>query len=203
MSSSLDFTATLHTERGVQPLASGTVTSGASDNCPVAIQSCRLTSAPRVVFLDGAPKNGKEERRFIPNSRCGASAPQKTRMKIIMSRKIMSGQTGRFLLVALLLLVLWACSLGPAAGSVGDRAGAVAGGIHSSAVSSKVAAASWTSSHLPVRPTLTEIANSYIDNMTLDQELGQLFIGALTDNDYNANNAGMVEQQGVVSEPPD
>ena len=109
----------------------------------------------------------------------------------------MSGLTGRFLLVALLLLVLWACSLGPAAGSVGDRAGADARAMGSSAVGSKAAAVSWTSSHLPVRPTLAEIADGYIDNMTLDQELGQLFIGALTDNDYNANNAGMVEQQYV------
>ena len=109
----------------------------------------------------------------------------------------MSGLTVRYLLVALLLLVLWACSLGPTAGSVGDRAGAAARAMRLSDAGSKTTAASWTNTRLPVRPTLTEIADSYIDDMTLDEELGQLFIGALTYNDYNANNAGMVEQQYV------
>ena len=90
----------------------------------------------------------------------------------------MSGLTVRYLLVALLLLVLWACSLGPTAGSVGDRAGAAARAMRLSDAGSKTTAASWTNTRLPVRPTLTEIADSYIDDMTLDEELGQLFIGA-------------------------
>ena len=33
-------------------LASRSVTSGARDNCPVAIQSCRMTSVRKQIFLD-------------------------------------------------------------------------------------------------------------------------------------------------------
>ena len=36
-------------------LASASVTSGATDNCPVVIQSCRMTSARKLIFLAPTP----------------------------------------------------------------------------------------------------------------------------------------------------
>lgn len=42
--------------------------------------------------------------------------------------------------------------------------------------------------------TLDEIASVYLSHMSLDDKLGQLFVVALSDTDYNANNAAMVER---------
>jgi beta-N-acetylhexosaminidase len=42
--------------------------------------------------------------------------------------------------------------------------------------------------------TLDEIASVYLSHMSLDDKLGQLFVVALSDTDYNATNAAMVEQ---------
>lgn len=42
--------------------------------------------------------------------------------------------------------------------------------------------------------TLEDIANRYIAQMTLDEELGQLFLADFSGSDYNANNAAMVKQ---------
>lgn len=42
--------------------------------------------------------------------------------------------------------------------------------------------------------TLDEIASTYLSHMSLDDKLGQLFVVALSDTDYNANNAAMVER---------
>ena len=57
--------------------------------------------------------------------------------------------------------------------------------------------ASWTTPRAHYHPSLSTIAADYVSDMTLDEELGQLFIAALSGTDYNANNAGMVEQQYV------
>ena len=49
--------------------------------------------------------------------------------------------------------------------------------------------------------TLADVANRYVSRMTLDEELGQLFLADFTGGDYNANNAAMVEQMhagGVI-----
>lgn len=43
-------------------------------------------------------------------------------------------------------------------------------------------------------PSLESVADSYIARMTLDEELGQLFLADFSGSDYNANNAAMVEQ---------
>jgi beta-N-acetylhexosaminidase len=118
-------------------------------------------------------------------------------VKIIMPRKIMSGLTGRYVLVALLLLVLWALSVGPAARLMGARASTGVRIVDSASHTGEAAPPSLSNTRLPVRPTLTEIADSYIADMSLDQELGQLFIGAFSGTDYNASNAEMVEQQGI------
>lgn len=42
--------------------------------------------------------------------------------------------------------------------------------------------------------TLAGLANGYISRMTLDEELGQLFLADFIGSDYNPNNAAMVEQ---------
>jgi beta-N-acetylhexosaminidase len=54
--------------------------------------------------------------------------------------------------------------------------------------------ASWTTPHAHYHPSLSTIAQDYVSDMTIDEELGQLFIAALSGTDYNANNAGMVEE---------
>jgi beta-N-acetylhexosaminidase len=92
------------------------------------------------------------------------------------------------------LFVMSACSSGS------DRA-APARGTHTAGARvtaqghSTPAAASGPRHWSPSRPlTLDDIANGYIAHMTLDEELGQLFLVALAGTDYNANNAGMIEQ---------
>jgi beta-N-acetylhexosaminidase len=57
--------------------------------------------------------------------------------------------------------------------------------------------ASWTTPHAHYHPSLSAIAQDYVSDMTLNEELGQLFIAALSGTDFNANNSGMVEQQYV------
>jgi beta-N-acetylhexosaminidase len=50
----------------------------------------------------------------------------------------------------------------------------------------------------PSRPlSLYTVADTYISQMTLNEELGQLIMGAFTDTTYNANNAAMVQQEGI------
>jgi beta-N-acetylhexosaminidase len=43
--------------------------------------------------------------------------------------------------------------------------------------------------------TLDQVAQRYLSHMTLNEELGQLFLVALEGTTYNANNAAMIEQQ--------
>jgi beta-N-acetylhexosaminidase len=57
--------------------------------------------------------------------------------------------------------------------------------------------ASWAFPHAHYHPSLSTIAQNYVSDMTLDEELGQLFIGTFSGTDYNANNVAMVEQQHV------
>lgn len=55
-------------------MSSQSVTSGASDNCPVATQTCRMTNAPSGVFLGGSPKTEREG-EVLPPPPEGAGHP--------------------------------------------------------------------------------------------------------------------------------
>ncbi len=90
------------------------------------------------------------------------------------------------------LLLLAAC------GTQGNSGGsAAAPATAATPDTSTPVAASWRNTRIRPMLSLSAVAQQYIAGMTLDQELGQLFVAAFTDTDYNANNAGMVEQEGA------
>lgn len=91
------------------------------------------------------------------------------------------------------LLALSACSTNPNSIKSSPAAKIVDGGS-----TGGYKATSYPLHWNPSRPlSLYSVADEYISHMTLDQELGQLIIAAFTDTDFNANNAAMVEQEGV------
>jgi beta-N-acetylhexosaminidase len=112
-----------------------------------------------------------------------------------LGRRFLGGNLGVLarLMILFGLLVLGACSA-----NANTIKSSPAVKVVDGAATNNLKATSYPLHWNPSRPlSLYTVADQYISQMSLDEELGQLIIGAFSDTTYNANNAAMVQQEGI------